>query len=58
MQTTEGHLLLDLFAQSNFFGSIVLLRVLNALGTWILPNSIPSSLYSGSQFVLTSLKQE
>lgn len=56
MQTTEGHLLLDSLAQSHFLGSVVWLRVLNTLGTWTLPKSILLSLYSGSQFVLTSLK--
>lgn len=56
MQTTQGHLLLDSLAQSHFLGSVVLLRALNTLGTWTFPKSIPSSLYSGSQFVLISLK--
>lgn len=56
MQTTEGRLLLDSLAQSHFPGSVVLLRVLNTLGIWTLPKSIPSSLHSGSQFILTSLK--
>ena len=56
MHTTEGHLLLDSLAQSHFLGSVVLLRVLNTLGIWTLPQYIPSSLYSGRQFVLTSLK--